>query len=220
MRKVDMIFNSMMGKGKTETYTLYDYLESDYKSQYIDTGVIVGGNSSIEIDNIWLYGNSGNYADWLCGARTALNNDDYYLRGINNSLSLRYYSDIADHSKIIAYQHYYSYQRHRNDITIYDGDTVIYHDTYTLRTSAPSYNHFLFAFNNHGDIVTLKPSYKQFKRRLGVVRIYDSNGVLVRDFHPAVRNSDGVAGMHDVLNDVFYTNANPAGDNFSYGNIT
>ena len=216
MRKVDMIFNSMMGKGKTETYTLYDYLESDNKSQYIDTGVIVGGNSSIEIDNIWLYGNSGNYADWLVGARNAYNNEDYFVRGLNHSLSLRYYSDSTGYSKIIDYKHYDSYQRHRNDITIYDGDTVIFHATPTLRTSAPSYNHFLFALNNHGDIGTLK----RFKRRLGVVRIYDSNGVLVRDFHPAVRNSDGVAGMHDVLNEVFYTNDNPAGDNFSYGNIT
>ena len=52
------------------------------------------------------------------------------------------------------------------------------------------------------------------------VRIYDNNDVLVRDFRPAVRIADGVAGMHDVLNDVFYTNANPAGDNFLYGNLT
>ena len=215
MRLVDNIFNSMVGKGETAPYTYYDYIETNGQTkQYIDTGVIVGGNSSIEIDNFWLYANSGNYVDWLVGARNALNNNDYSMRGINNGLSLRYHSDIAGYNSI-AYQHYYSYQRHRNDITIYDGDTVVYHATPTLRTSASSYTHCLFALNNAGDIAALP-----YKKRFGVVRIYDSNGVLVRDFHPAVRNSDGVAGMHDVVNDVFYTNANPAGDNFLYGNLT
>ena len=215
MRLVDNIFNSMLGKGETEPYTYYDYIESNGQTkQYIDTGVIVGGNSSIEIDNFWLYANSGNSPDWLVGARNALNNNDYSMRGLNNGLSLRYHSDIAGYNRI-AYQHYYSYQRHRNDITIYDGDTVVYHATPTLRTSASSYNHCLFALNNAGDIIR-----SPYKKRCGVVRIYDSNGVLVRDFHPAVRNSDGVAGMHDVVNDVFYTNANPAGDNFLYGNLT
>ena len=215
MRLVDNIFNSILSKGETEPYTYYDYIEANGQTkQYIDTGVIVGGNSSIEIDNFWLYANSGNSTDWLVGARNALNNNDYSMRGLNHGLSLRYYSDIAGYNSI-AYQHYYSYQRHRNDITIYDGDTVVYHATPTLRTSASSYTHYLFALNNAGDIAT-----SPFKKRFGVVRIYDSNGVLVRDFHPAVRNSDGVAGMHDVVNDVFYTNANPAGDNFLYGNLT
>ena len=215
MRLVDNIFNSMVGKGETAPYTYYDYIEANGQTkQYIDTGVIVGGNSSIEIDNFWLYANSGNYTDWLVGARNGLNNNDYSMRGLNSGLSLRYYSDIAGYNSI-AYQHYYSYQRHRNDITIYDGDTVVYHATPTLRTSASSYTHCLFALNNAGDIAT-----SPYKKRFGVVRIYDSNGVLVRDFHPAVRNSDGVAGMHDVVNDVFYTNANPAGDNFLYGNLT
>ena len=214
MRKVDMIFNSLVGKGKTETYTLYDYLESDGNGQYIDTGVIVGGDCSIEIDALWLGQISGNLNDYIAGARNASNNNEYFMRAQNSSFKLRYYSEIASYNSI-TYQHYYSYQRHRNDITIYDGDTVVYHATPALRTSASSYNHCLFAYNNGGDILT-----SPFKKRLGVVRIYDSNGVLVRDFHPAVRNSDGVAGMHDVVNDVFYTNANPAGDNFLYGNLT
>ena len=214
MREVDRIFNSMMGKGETKIYTLYDYLESDGRGQYIDTGVIVGGDCSIEIDALWLGQISGNLNDYIAGARNASNNNEYFMRAQNSSFKLRYYSEIASYNSI-TYQHYYSYQRHRNDITIYDGDTVVYHATPALRTSASSYNHCLFAYNNGGDILT-----SPFKKRLGVVRIYDSNDVLVRDFRPAVRNSDGVAGMHDVVNDVFYTNANPAGDNFLYGNLT
>ena len=214
MRLVDNIFNSMLGKGETKTYTLYDYLESDGRGQYIDTGVIVGGDCSIEIDALWLGQISGNFNDYIAGARNASNNNEYFMRAQNNQFKLRYYSEIASYNSI-TYQHYYSYQRHRNDITIYDGDTVVYHATPALRTSASSYNHCLFAYNNGGDILT-----SPYKKRLGVVRIYDSNDVLVRDFRPAVRNSDGAAGMHDVVNDVFHTNANPAGDNFLYGNLT
>ena len=214
MRLVDNIFNSMLGKGKTDIYTLYDYLESDGNGQYIDTGVIVGGDCSIEIDALWLGKISGNYADWIAGARNANNNNEYTMRAQDRTFKLRYYSDIASYNSI-TYQHYYSYQRHRNDITIYDGDTVVHHVTPALRTSASSYNHCLFGINIAGDITT-----SPYQKRIGVVRIYDSNGVLVRDFRPAVRNSDGVAGMHDVVNDVFYTNANPAGDNFLYGNLT
>ncbi len=33
------------------------------------------------------------------------------------------------------------------------------------------------------------------------------NNVLVRDFVPVVRNTDNVAGMYDIVNDTFYTNA-------------
>lgn len=32
------------------------------------------------------------------------------------------------------------------------------------------------------------------------------NDVLVRDMRPAIRDSDGVTGLHDVVNDQFYTN--------------
>ena len=34
-----------------------------------------------------------------------------------------------------------------------------------------------------------------------------STGNLVRYFVPAVRNTDSVAGMYDIVNDLFYTNA-------------
>ena len=40
----------MVGKGNTETYTLYDYLESDGNGQYIDTGMPATDNTSISLD--------------------------------------------------------------------------------------------------------------------------------------------------------------------------
>jgi hypothetical protein len=41
------------------------------------------------------------------------------------------------------------------------------------------------------------------------------NGSLIRDFIPAKRNSDGVVGLLDVVNNVFYTNAGSG--TFAYG---
>lgn len=41
--------------------------------------------------------------------------------------------------------------------------------------------------------------------RIYYAKIWD-NGTLIRDFIPAVRNDDGVIGMYDQVNDVFYTN--------------
>lgn len=42
-----------------------------------------------------------------------------------------------------------------------------------------------------------------------------ANGTLIRDYLPAKRNSDGVLGMYDQLNDQFYTNGGSG--SFSYG---
>ena len=52
--------------------------------------------------------------------------------------------------------------------------------------------------------------------RLYSCKIYD-NGTLVRNFVPAKRNSDSVAGLYDTVNSVFYTSASSTA--FSAGSI-
>lgn len=193
-------------------YTYYDYLENNDKGQYIDTGVIVGGDCSIEIDYIWMSRGGGNFNIWICGASDS--SSRYWLRSINGRFVPRYYNRDTKDSAYIAFKHGYSYQRHKNAITIYDGDSIFYTSTPTLRTISPAYTHHLFSMNNEG---TPSTSYHLTNTRIGNVRIYNSNDVLIRDFRPAVRNADGVSGMHDVANDVFYTSAN--GVNFLYGNF-
>ena len=37
------------------------------------------------------------------------------------------------------------------------------------------------------------------------VEVWNDNGRKVGDYRPAMRNSDGLYGLHDVINDVFYT---------------
>jgi hypothetical protein len=213
MRLVDNIFNSMVGKGETEPYTYYDYLESDGNGQYIDTGVIVGGNCSIEINYIWLSQGGGNTSIWTCGGQDS-SSLAYRMRSVNSRLQSRYFNSDYGSNSVFLFQHGYSYQRHKNVITYYDGVNVFYTGTPALRLSSSAYTHYLFSVNNAG---TPAPFYSPVKIRLGRVRIYDDNDVLVRDFRPAVRKADGVAGMLDIVNDVFYPSAN--GVNFLYGNF-
>ena len=51
------------------------------------------------------------------------------------------------------------------------------------------------------------------KARIYACKIWD-NGTLVRDYVPALRKSDNMAGLYDLVNKVFYTDA--AGGNFIY----
>ena len=45
------------------------------------------------------------------------------------------------------------------------------------------------------------------KFRIYACKIYDENGVKIREFIPCYRKSDSVIGMYDTINQTFYTNA-------------
>ena len=59
----------------------------------------------------------------------------------------------------------------------------------------------LFLFTNNG-----QQSTQLISARLYSCQIYD-NEILVRDFVPCYRKADNVAGLYDLVNNVFYTNA-------------
>lgn len=61
----------------------------------------------------------------------------------------------------------------------------------------------LFLFTNNGQ---QQQSMQLISARLYSCQIYD-NGTLVRDFVPCYRKADNVAGLYDLVNNVFYTNA-------------
>ena len=65
---------------------------------------------------------------------------------------------------------------------------------YTVSTSAPSM--YLFAFKSSDNSLA--------GLRIFACKIYD-NGNIVRDFIPCYRRSDGVIGLYDLANKVFYT---------------
>ena len=81
-------------------------------------------------------------------------------------------------------------------------------------TSRSSQNLFIF-HNQYRKNAGLSTA----KAKIYFMKIYDSTGVLVRDMVPCYRKSDGVAGMYDRLNGVFYTNAG-TGDFVKGGVVT
>ena len=72
--------------------------------------------------------------------------------------------------------------------------------TLTAQTFTCAYPMYLFAINAAGSV-----SSGKFTGRIRSCQIYD-NGTLVRDFVPA-KNSSGTAGLYDLANSTFYTNA-------------
>ena len=214
MREVDRIFNSMMGKGETKIYTLYDYLESDDRGQYIDTGMPATDKTTISFDisltnrkDEAYIGNTvkserkfilqqfyggpifeididGVYK-WI--AKLKIDDDDTY--GGWNSLTI---------GKNI---HLVNFKGNEFDYVLTPSEFTTKGNIYLFANNGP-YGAGLFA-----------------KCRMKSVKRYD-NGVLTQLLHPAVRDSDGVAGMLDLQTDTFHPNANPAGDNFLYGNLT
>ena len=212
MRLVDNIFNSMLGKGKTETYTLYDYLESDSRGQWIDTGMPATDNTSISLDisltnrGIQTYiGNSvtseRTFAFWQTYSGPIFS---IGIDGVSQRLP-----DLRNGS---VYGEWNSLTIGKNIHLVHSSGTE-YDYVITPSEFTTNGNVYLFADN------TTNGAARFAKCRMKPVERHDS-GVLTQLLHPAVRDSDGVAGMLDVVNNVFHTNANPAGDNFLYGNLT
>lgn len=71
--------------------------------------------------------------------------------------------------------------------------------TFESSVNASPKNLYLFGYNN-GSIAVMHSS-----KMYGCKIYYDGN--LVRDFVPCYRKTDNVAGMYDLVNRVFYTNA-------------
>ena len=216
MRLVDNIFNSILGKGKIEPYTYYDYLESDGNGQYIDTGVLTSSKLRIVCK---CFGRSG-YTNLIAfGSRDRLNTNELSLRlhspspGNLGRITASYNVTREYAINIFVAGEVYDIDFNRNVVSVVGNQGTSRTVTIKAATFASTTrNMYLFGFNG-----TSTPSVP------GVCickcQIYD-NDVLVRDLRPAVRKSDGVAGMLDVVNNVFHPNANPAGDNFLYGNLT
>ena len=82
-----------------------------------------------------------------------------------------------------------------NTIATYDAKTYGFDDT-------KNYSPFIFSYNNLG----LADSF--CKAKLYWMTIYDIDGTTpLREFVPCYRKSDSAAGLYDLVNGVFYTNA-------------
>lgn len=219
MRKVDAIFNSMVGKGGAYT-GFCDWIAADGNGQYIDTGVTFNGRYGIEID--YLYYKSVAYT-FGASNETALSvvqsKKSYYVIAPNVHTYCAYGTGTTQpllNSRMSNTAFSYTSRVSGTNI-VYTltrlSDNTVYTKQQSVQTFDCVQTAALFAIHQIG-WYNATPD----ETRLGVVRIYDDNDILVRDFRPYVDN--GIAGMLDMVNNVFHPNANPAGDNFLYGNLT
>lgn len=224
MREVDRIFNSMLGKGETETYTYYDYLERDGQGQYIDTGLEGYNDTTFKFHYLSCDGQPngifGAY-DYNNGGATSADelmayfagNHMYYGKGTGWLGAITaIYPNGKQYTLDVAWL-----GGNSTKFTLTDIDTQTVKEATFIRALIETPMSLLLFGVNDSTIGGVSRNTNRLK--MGRVERYD-NGVLTQDFRPAVRNADGVSGMHDVVNDVFYANANPAGDNFLYGNLT
>jgi len=181
-------------------YTALEYIQSDGNS-WIDTGI--KGNMSYKYDIEFQQLDAGQYRNW--GAF----NQQTYDGGPN--MSLTYASGFAvrwtvtgDAQQMVSEISSLDTNRHHlvidNGYVTWDGvskgRSTGHRDNYIL-----SYNLFLGTINPGGTTPTSNAKSKYYS-----YKVWNTDGNLIQNFVPA-KNSSGVIGMYDTVNDRFYTNA-------------
>jgi hypothetical protein len=170
-----------------------EYLEST-GTQYIDTGIIPKiSDDTKPIIKIKCKLNNISSVQRIFGVK---NNDEIYFQFFNNinKLGIQIYNDITYfHQDTNVHKYIFDIQ-----------NEVAYQDSISQQLSFgfgnSNYTLYLFARNSTGTPNNIM-SGKIFSFE------YYNNDILVRDFVPCYRKSDNVAGLYDLANGVFYTNA-------------
>lgn len=189
-----------------DLYTPVEYIQSS-GTQYIDTGFVPVSTTTMECKvaatSSYIFG---------CGrdegyGGNAFLGSYYNGSGLNieyGAINVGYVAPISGINTIKTYIENGNYYANNNG-TI--GSTSV--------TSHTTTGHFLIGAvaNASTQVPAFKGSAKYYYMKLF------NDGVLVRDFIPAVRKLDAKPGLFDRVNNVFYTNA--GSDEFSYpGTIT
>lgn len=186
----------------TNPYTMLDFIQSTNR-QTINTGYIPNGNTRIE--GIFMlfsnYAQGGYITQALFGTY-----DDFYLRNTyssNLTSTFKCGSQTLTQPILTPYSEKIRIVADVNGVTVYDmSGTVIGSIAVSDGSISTSYPIFIFSKNAPSQA----DSYAD--GRIYGFKIYE-NDVLVRDFVPAKRNSDGTCGLLEQLSGDFFTDANP-----------
>jgi hypothetical protein len=178
-------------------YTQLEYLEGT-GTQYINTNFTPNQNTRVVCTAIFKVETTTNF---MFGARTSSSSNNFSFVGSisSGSYSTQYGAEAKSFSTAYNTSDIFSVDKNKNTTTLIfnNGSTAITTNTSANFTTPGSM--FLFACNENGTV-------KYGRSRIYSCKIYD-NGVLIRDFVPCSRNSDGLYGMYDVVNNQFYSNA-------------
>lgn len=173
-------------------YMAVDYIQSD-GNQYIDTGVRGGTNAAWEIKMNALGSYAVNYETYIAGDGNGTIPNLYC-----NSSNIASNNTTEQSNNLIPLGASDNVYEYRGTKAVYVDGTA--YDIINDPTGNGWGTSTWYVFNSHGE-----PNLKS-SMRLYYFKMW-TDGVLVRDFVPAVRESDNVAGLYDLSNDVFYTNA-------------
>ena len=177
-------------------YTLCEYIQSD-GNQYIDTGFKPNGNTKVVMDaqmNEYVstypcfFGVEGTNSYMFLDPSSSLDYYSYYY-GTTSTNSTPINEDRFSRGIITT----------DKGVAVYHGQTVSLGDA----TFDTNLSMFLFGCNRNGTFF-YKASMKLYS-----CKIYD-NDTLVRDYIPCM-NTEGVYGLYDNVNDVFYSSATDSG---------
>jgi len=168
-------------------YKQLEYIEST-GTQYIDTGV--KSNSNIKLDGEFY----GEYSDvcWYGGRN--LNYIGIY--NYNGRFDWLYYNGTGN--SIVVNPDTNEWHTVSHSKKLYIDDELIYE--YGDVEYTTDYNIYIFAGNNSN------VNWSNSSIRIKIIKIYENN-IIIRNFIPAQRDSDGAIGLYDSVNDVFYENA-------------
>lgn len=166
-------------------------------TQYINSNFIADENTRIVCKAVVHVGSDTNY---LFGARGSTSKNRFiFAASMSGYYAIQYGSQAKNFDTSFNSTETIVVEINKNvaTLTLSDGRTESV--TFSAQTISTAIKLLLFACNTNGTI------------KCGTVeiiecQIYD-NGVLVRDYVPALRTQDSVAGLYDLQNDDFYTNA-------------
>lgn len=209
----------LMPKYKKEIVLPEGYIKCDWIANttncYIDTGVYVNANYSVEaITKISTYASGG----WntMFGTRNG-STSRFTIRDSNNSTSFAFHRSKANNVNYESYEcqlnrtdrlDWKTYGIYKNTCKI-DGEVI---HTFSEATNTTSFNHklFLFALNSSG----APGDYGYYYMKS--CKIWDNFDTLVRNYIPAYEESTKKFGLYDLVNNTFVTSGN---NNLFIGNL-
>lgn len=175
-----------------------EYLESS-GTQYIDSGYVPKLETKLQVKSS--LNNTGTTHDGcLLGTRNSPQ-EQFLIWFNDNNNNINISPRIRKINNIV----YANFNYDEKIVVIFDKNGAIINGT-TYSITPPtsltiSHNLTIFALNDNGTIDS-----RYFTGKLYELKLWD-NSVLIRNFVPCYRKADNVAGLYDLVNGVFYTNA-------------
>lgn len=175
-------------------YKLVQYLESS-GTQYIDTGYIIKQNSKIEFVGQLLELAQGQTFFEVTSSST---NRCLVAIPVNYTDQLSYIGGANGTQKVTSS----SYSKNTDiSVSIYPDFVVNNANNGSVSVPTQTKDFYIFAGNDNGTV------RRQSKVRIKWFKITASDNTVELELYPCYRKSDSVAGLYDVINGMFYTNA-------------